>query len=190
MEQEHTLSPQESLNIIADTISRTKENIKENSFYFLLWGWLIAIASFSFFFLQKYTNFEYYFLSFPLLVSVGIITTILVYRKRKASSTETYLIYFLSRMWGVLGLSFIIVVFINVSQKLPPFTYTLLIAGIGILVSGWAMKFKPLIIGGVLFLVSAIGSIYIADDYKVLLEGVAMIVGYLIPGYLLKYSNS
>ncbi|HXA01158.1 MAG TPA: hypothetical protein VNW99_04165 [Cytophagaceae bacterium] len=190
MNTEKTLSPQESLNIIADTIALTKENIKENSFCFLLWGWLLTISSFSFFLLHQYTSFEYYFLPFPVLVAIGIITTVVWYLKKTSSKTETYGTFFLSRMWLVLGICFITVVFINVSQKLPPFTYTLLIAGIGALVSGLVMKFKPLSVGGILFLCAAITSIYILDDYKVLLQGVAIITGFLIPGYMLKYSNS
>jgi general stress protein CsbA len=180
-------SPQESLSLITEAISKTKENIKENSFPFLLWGWLITIASFSYFLLQQYTGFRFYFIPFPVLVAAGIIATVIWYAKQKSTSaTETYLNYFLSRMWLVLGINFLAVVFINVSQNLTPFTYTLMLAAIGTLVSGLIMKFTPLTIGGVIFLASALISIYIPDDYKALLHGVAMVAGYLIPGYLLK----
>lgn len=181
------LSPQESLSLIAEAISKTKDNIKENSFPFLLWGWLIAVASFSYFLLQQYTSFRFYFIPFPVFVAVGMITTVIWYLKQKSTSaTESYLNYFLSRMWLVLGINFLAVVFISVSQNLTPFTYTLILAAIGTLVSGLVMKFTPLTIGGVIFLVSALTCIYIPDDYKVLLHGAAIVSGYLIPGYLLK----
>ena len=184
---EKPLSAQESLLLITEAISKTKENIKENSFPFLLWGWLITIASFSYFLLQQFTSFRLYFIPFPILVAAGIATTVFWYSKQKtASATETYLNYFLSRLWLVLGINFLAVVFINVSQNLTPFTYTLIIAAIGTLVSGLAMKFRPLTIGGGIFLLSALISIYIPNDYKALLHGVAIIAGYLIPGYLLK----
>jgi hypothetical protein len=75
---------------------------------------------------------------------------------------------------------------VNVSQGKVPFTYTLLVAGIGTLVSGWVMKFRPLIVGGILFLLFAIASVYMADDFKLLAHGIAIVAGYLIPGYLLK----
>jgi hypothetical protein len=188
---EKILSPQESLQVITEAINRTKENYKENSFYFTLWGWLIATASLSFFLLHEYTTFQYYFLPFPVLVTAGIITTLLSYSKRKSiSRTETYLSYFFSRLWLVLGISFVVIVFINVSQKLPPFTYTLLLAGIGTLISGLVMKFNPLKIGGILFFISSIVCIYLPDGYKPLLSFIAIIAGYLIPGYLLKSSQS
>jgi hypothetical protein len=184
---EKQLSPQESLALIADAIRKTKDNFKDNSSYFMLWGWLIAIASFSFFALHQFTAFKFYFLPFHLLVAAGIITTLVWYFKRKgADPTETYLGYFFSRLWLVLGLGFIVIVFVSVSQKLPPFLYTLVIAAIGTLISGLAMKFKPLIIGGMLFFAAAITGVYIPDVYKPLLAGIAIIAGYLIPGYLLK----
>ena len=187
--EEKFLSPQESLILITDAIIRTKENIKENSFPFLLWGWLITIASFSFFLLHQYTLSQYYFLPFPVLGIAGVIITVIYYRKRISTSTVSYLSNFLYKMLLVLGLSFFVVVFISVSQNRLPFTYTLIIAAIGTLASGLTMKFNPLIIGGTIFFVGAIASVYVTDDYKVLLHGVSIIFGYLIPGYLLKSSS-
>ncbi|PWT77670.1 MAG: hypothetical protein C5B59_03435 [Bacteroidetes bacterium] len=190
MDTEKTLSPQESLDIIANAIAKTKENIRENSFGFLLWGWLITIASFVFFILLNYTSFEYFFIPFPILAFLGIITTIIYFRRRNIRSTITYSSSFINKLWIVLAVSFILVVFINVMQGQFPFTYTLIIAGIGTLVTGWTMNFRPLMIGGIIFLASAVASIYIEDNYKPLLHGLAFIVGYLIPGYLLSKSKS
>jgi hypothetical protein len=190
MESEKFLSPQESLGLIVDAIAKTKDNIRENSFGFLLWGWLIAIASFAYFLLYHYTGTQYYFIPFPVLALVGIVATILSLKKGNSEMTITYTTYFINKMWIVLGIGFIIVVFINVMQGKMPFTYTLILAGIGTLVSGWVMKFLPLSVGGILFLVSAIASVYIADKYKPLLHGIAFVAGYLMPGYLLKNAKA
>jgi hypothetical protein len=187
--EEKSLSPEESLQLITDAITRTKESIRENGFPFLLWGWLITAASFLFFLLHQYTLFQYYFLPFPVLAIVGVLVTIFYYRKRISGSTISHLSNFLYKMWLVLGLSFFVVVFVSISQNHLPFTYTLVIAAIGTLASGLIMKFNPLIIGGTIFFAAAIVSVYVADDYKVLLHGVAIIFGYLIPGYLLKSSS-
>jgi len=190
MKTENILSPQESILVITNAIAKTKENIAKNSFSFLLWGWLISIASFAFFILEQYTTFSFYFIPFPILVSLGIIISLLYYSKRKSRSTLTYIDHFLGKMWMVLGISFLVVVFMNVSQGHAPFTYTLLIAGIGTLVSGLVLRFKPLTAGGILFLFSALASIYINEQYIVLWHGFAVIGGYLIPGYLLKKSKA
>ena len=189
MEPEEVLSPQQSLDLIADAIRKTKENIHENSFGFLLWGWLIAIASFAFFLLHQYTNTKYYFAPFPILAAVGILATAIFLRRKNNEKTLSYTTYFINKMWIVLTICFLMVVFINVTQGRMPFTYTLIIAGSGTLISGWIMKFVPLEIGGILLLSSAIISLYVGDEYKPLLHGIAFVAGYLLPGYLLKMAK-
>jgi hypothetical protein len=189
MEPEEVLSPQRSLDLIAAVIRKTKENIHENSFGFLLWGWLIAIASFALFVLHRYTGTKYYFIPFPVLAAIGVIATAISLKRKNTQSTLTYTSFFINKMWIVLAICFLIVVYINVSQGKMPFTYTLVIAGIGTLVSGWVMNFVPLIIGGILLLSSAVGSLYVGDDYKPLLHGIAFVAGYLVPGYLLKMAK-
>ncbi|MEO7049437.1 MAG: hypothetical protein ABI091_29300 [Ferruginibacter sp.] len=187
--EERSLSPQEGLQLITDAIAMTKANIRQNSFTFLLWGWLVAMASFCFFFLKHYTLTQFYFLPFPIFAFCGIITTIVHYRQKIATSTVSYLTDFLYKMWLVLGLSFFAVVFINVSQHHSPFTYTLIIAAIGTTASGLVMKFNPLIVGGFLFFMASVATVYVPDEYKVLVHGIAFILGYIIPGYLLKFSS-
>jgi hypothetical protein len=191
MATETTLNPSESLKLISDVIIKTKEQYRQNSFYFLLWGWLIASASFCFFVLQYYLHFRYFFLPFPVLVSTGIAITLLRYFRQKAlQPSETYGNFFISRLWLVLGISFIVVVFISLSLHLLPFLFMLIIAGIGTLVSGLSMRFKPLITGGVLFFAAALAGIFVPDSFKVLLFACAIIAGYLLPGYLLQIAKN
>jgi hypothetical protein len=187
---ERTLLPQESLALIADAIRKTKENFRENSRFFLLWGWLIAAASLGFFLLRRYTETRYYFLPFPVLSAAGIVTTLVWYRQLKVKApTETYLGYFFNRLWLVVGISFILVVFVSVSRGLTPFLFTMVVAGIGTMVTGLAMKFRPLVWGGGLFFAAVVAGVYLPASGLPLLNGLAMVGGYLIPGYLLKASH-
>jgi hypothetical protein len=188
--EERILLPQESLALIAEAIRKTKENFRGNSRFYLLWGWLIAAASLGFFLLRQYTGTRFFFLPFPILASAGVVTTLVWYKQLKTKSpTETYLAYFVNRLWMVLGLSFILVVYISVSRGWPPFLYTLIVAAIGTMVSGLAMKFRPLVWGGVLFMGAAVTGVYLPDAYLPLLTVLAMIGGYLVPGYLLKSAH-
>jgi len=180
--------PSQSLQLIAETINKTKENIKEYSFCFMLWGWLIAIASFSFYILHSFTDFQYYYLPFPVLVGIGIVITISHYLRGR-HITETFLTFFLKRMWLVLAGCFILAVLANIFQGHQPFTYTTLIGGIGTLVTGLVLRFRPLVAGGVLFLVAYVISMCVLAEYRPLIQGIAVITGYLIPGYLLKYTK-
>lgn len=188
--EERTLLPQESLALIADAIRKTKENFRENSRFFLLWGWLIAAASLGFFLLRQYTETRFFFLPFPVMSVAGIVTTVVWYtRSRAKAPTETYLGYFFNRLWLVLRVSFILVVFVSVSRGWTPFLYTMVIGGIGTLVTGLAMRFRPLVWGGALFFVAVVVGVYLPTSGLPLLNGLAMIGGYLIPGYLLKASH-
>jgi hypothetical protein len=186
MEKDQPLNPEESLALIYQTIAQTKVNLKQHSFIFLLWGWLLAFASIIRFFLQTQTNFTYYFIPFPILAGIGLIATLIFYCKKSQPNRETHLNYFIKNLWMVLIIGFIAAVFVSVYQNIEPFTYTLLIAGIGTLVSGIIMKYKPLIFGGICLLTASVLCVFVSSEYKVLIHGIAIILGYLIPGYLLK----
>ncbi len=174
------------MDVILKAISSTKNNIRSNSFYFLMWGWLIAIASFGFFVMEVFFHAWFHFVLFPILGTLGIIVSIVHYSRKRTTSTESHVSHFLSKLWAVLGVAFIIAVFVNVSRGGSPFTDTLMLGGIGTLVSGWVMKFKPLMLGGALFLIASVASVYVPMEYKALLEGITVVAGYLVPGYLLK----
>lgn len=186
---EMKLDPEQSLRIITDTIAKTKDNIRAMSSCFLLWGWLITGASVLFYVLHTFTDFRLYFLPFPAAVVCGGIWTLRYFSRMKAG-TETWLNWFLKQMWLTIGICFLLVVAISLLMKQAPFTYTLLLGGIGTMVSGLVMRFKPLIAGGILFLLLALGSVMVNDAAKPLLQGIAVLGGYLAPGYLLKYSKT
>ncbi|SHM42988.1 hypothetical protein SAMN05444266_10856 [Chitinophaga jiangningensis] len=186
---EMRLDPEQSLRLITATIAKTRDNIRAMSDCFLLWGWLIAGASFAFYGLHAFTDTTLYFLPFPLVVLAGGIWTIRFFRRMKAG-TETWLNWFLKQLWATIGVCFLLVVAMSVVKHQLPFTYTLLLGGLGTLVSGLVMRFRPLIGGGILFLLLACCSVVVSDAIKPLLQGVAVMGGYLIPGYLLKYSKT
>jgi hypothetical protein len=58
--------------------------------------------------------------------------------------------------------------------------------GLGTYISGSMMKFKPLIIGGILSWALAVVGLFVAPEYSLPLISVSIIVAYLVPGYMLK----
>jgi hypothetical protein len=48
-----SLTPEESLRLIEKYVSNYRKNYQSDSFYFLLWGWLIAMASLSHFIILR-----------------------------------------------------------------------------------------------------------------------------------------
>lgn len=190
MENTGQLNPTESLNIISKAISQTKENIKGQSFYYIMWGWIIAIAAFCNYILTTYTDFRHDYLPWLILVPIGWIVSITYsIKNERTKQYQTYFELFLKHLWIVLGISFIVSVFISIALKIHPTIFVLLLAGIGTLVSGLTMKFKPLTIGGLLFFVFAVTSIFVDKSTVLLLNTIAIVTGYLIPAYLLKKSK-
>jgi hypothetical protein len=64
--------------------------------------------------------------------------------------------------------------------------YILLLAGLPTFISGFLIKFKPLIAGGICFWVIALAIFFAGTDTYSLGSAIAMLFGYLIPGYMLK----
>lgn len=50
---EKTLTPEESIQIIQRSISNSRKNMREGSFYYLLWGWALILASLANYFLIR-----------------------------------------------------------------------------------------------------------------------------------------
>ncbi len=73
-------------------------------------------------------------------------------------------------------------------SKLGLSTYPLimLIYGIWLFVSGGALKFKPMIYGGVINWIFAIASFFLMFKMQLLALAVAVLLGYIIPGHMLK----
>ena len=66
-----------------------------------------------------------------------------------------------------------------------PIPFILTITGLGTFVSGTILKFKPLTWGGLLFWIAAIGASFVAPINQLLINGIAIFIGYIIPGILL-----
>jgi hypothetical protein len=192
-------TPEESLDLINKHISNFKLNYKESGKIFLLWGWILTLASFSNFVILKILHSkEAYELMGPLslvnwvvFVLIGFIILYFMDRKinrgKKAySSLEGYI----KNLWIVAAFSFFIGTFICFNLGITPPPIMLLIAGIATTTSGLLIKFRPVILGGIAFFVFSIAASYISNEYISLIVGLAIICGYLIPGYFLKSAKA
>jgi hypothetical protein len=61
--------------------------------------------------------------------------------------------------------------------------------GAATFVSGIMIRFRPLLMGGIIFWVAGVLCYFVAPIDQYLVGGIAMILGYLLPGYLLKYQK-
>jgi hypothetical protein len=186
------MTEKESLQIIQEMISTSKGKIKDNSFFYLLWGWLVLVASLSNYFLLQ-INYEYAFIPWPILMTIGgIASGIAGYRLGKKANVITVIDKAMMYLWwGFLVLILIVLIMTGVNKMPWQSTYPLIISlyGFGTFVSGGILKFKPLLLGGVACWIIAIVAFFVSPENVLLLTALSIVVSYLIPGYMLKYKK-
>lgn len=194
MEKEK-LTPEDSFNIINKAVSNFKMNYKETSKVFLLWGWVLTIASFSHFTILKILLSKeaydliglYSIINWSVFVACGFIIQYFILRKvHMKKKVYSHLEKYISKLWQVSAAGFLVGSFICIKLEINPPAIMLLIAGIATTTSGLLIKFRPLALGGITFFICSIAVTFVTNEYLLLINGLAIICGYLIPGYLLR----
>lgn len=186
---EKTLTNQESLQLIREMVATSKNNLKDNSIFYLLWGWLVLAASLSqFAFIQLHL--QYSWLPWPVLMTIGgVASGIIGYRLGKKSNVISHLDKMMIYLWYSFVVVLLIIIVMAIFHKISwMVVYPLIISlyGMGTFISGGILKFKPLIIGGVACWVISIVAFFVANEYVLLLTALSIVIAYLIPGYMLK----
>src|SRR5690606_8138359 len=179
------LTAQESLDIITGMIRQAKGNARRNGFHFLLWGWVVVVANLGMYALTL-LNYPYPYVVWAITIPAWIISFIKGYRDKKADRVYTHLDRISLWLWIMFGLA--IVVFVVMGQKINyqinPVILTT--ATIPTFVSGALLRFKPLMFGGASFWAFGLITFMLPYEVQPLMSAVAIICGFLLPGYLLK----
>jgi hypothetical protein len=187
--EEKDLTGEESLKIIAGMINRTKSNVRQGSFHLLFWGWLIVICSLAEYLLARLAGMEHSYRVW-LLVIPGVFVS-MGYGIAKGRREKVYT--YADRIWMWTWMAFIFtmtVLFIIHSGSMETISpYILMLVGFPTFVSGMIIRFRPLIIGGISFWIFAVIVNFGGPVIGPVGVPVAMIAGYLIPGYMLKHKT-
>lgn len=184
--QNDMLSPQQSLDLIQSMINEAKGNVRDNSFYYLFWGWVLIVAHIGSFTLIK-IEFDYPFAVWLIVIPAWIISFVYGSRQRnKQKRTTTHLERVNITLWVSFGVLAVVIPFFGsfINYQINPII--LLVGSMATLASGVILKFKPLMIGGVIFFVFGLPCFFVSNEYQSLLSALAITLGYLVPGYLLK----
>jgi hypothetical protein len=191
--EKNSLTPEESLLLISRTIEETKQRFQENGHIIVLWGSITFIVFLSqyvlvFLGLHKIFDIMWTCILFPL----GAIYTFIYARgkEKKNNMPKTILGRILGTMGWVLGLNLMILGFIFGDQldknAAPVF---LILLALFIIMAGVSIKFKPLIIGGILLNLTGFSTFFVNTDYYGLCMMLGSVVGLIIPGILLNKSK-
>ena len=181
-------SPQDGLQLIQNMIDKAKNSVADKSFYFLLWGWLVFIGCILQFTLKVFVQTSLHPVAWSIMYIGFIVSFWYGRRQRKITIVKTYVDEALRNIWMVLGISqtLVVLIFLRRGGWENCYTIFILLYSIGCFLTGRTLKFPPLVWGGVICWGLAILSTFTTYDANILICAVAILVSYIIPGYLLR----
>lgn len=189
--KEENFSPEQSLQLIQSMISKTKQDMSDNSIYFLVWGWITFIACTGQFVLKHIVKYDQHYQVWWLIV-VGIAFSIWYgIKEGKRQKVKTYVDDSIKYLWMGMGISYFVlsIILTKVGWDSAVFPFFIMMYGLGTFVSGSILQFRPLVIGGIIAWALAIGTVYVEYDYQMLFGAAAILVSYIIPAYMLRSRN-
>lgn len=183
------LTIQESLQIITTMIHEAKGSVKRNSFYLLLWGWVVVIANFGMFTLIQ-MHYSKPYLVWLIAIPAWLASFYKGFKDSREATTITHLGTIIMWLWISFGIIITTIIFFGskINYQISPLV--LLITAIPTLGCGAVTRFRPLVIGGIIFWVAGIIAFLLPLPFQPLVSAIAFIAGYLLPGYLIRNSHS
>lgn len=154
--EEKKLTKLESISIIAEMISRTKERYIGDGNIMIMWGWLtVAVTCLVWSLLAATLNPAWNWLWFLIPAIGGTLTPIMAKKSERKQGVKTYSDKISSQIWlavGLIGMIATIVClgfgFAGIYAWSLMFVYALIIVPFAEIVQGLIMREKSLVIGG------------------------------------------
>jgi hypothetical protein len=180
-------SPEESIRVIQTMIDKTRTSVVDNSFYFLLWGWLVFSAALLQYVLYVFVRTDANGAAWTLMF-VGFLVSIIRRTKQKPRPVRTYIDEGLGNIWicVVVVQALIAFVFMRRGGWENCYTFFILLYSIGCFLTGRLLKFLPLIWGAGACWALAILTTFVNLETNMLLIAAAVLISYIIPGHLLR----
>jgi hypothetical protein len=189
----NSFDDRQSIQVIKEMIQVSQKNFKNDGILFILWGWLMFYYYVSYYIiykivitLQMQRRYDYFI---NMLVVIAIAFTI-YYVYKKSKKVKTYIGVSLRYVWITLVACLILSrLMINniihqVNLELNHSLYMMLIA-FAIIITGGILRYKLVIIGGIVFGGLAYACSYFDIQTQLLFEAAAWLVAFIIPGHIL-----
>jgi hypothetical protein len=181
--------PLASLQLIDAMINKARNRFSENGHLYLLWGWVVLFCSIAHQVLQYVWPHPQYYLVWMLTWLAVIYQFVYLARSGKTQAVYTYTDEILKYVWLVFiivtGLTVVIVSHntANPNASTPVF---LVMYGMPTALSGIILKQRSLVVGACCCWVFALSTMFLSPLFHMPLLSLAVIVAWIIPGYLLK----
>ena len=186
MQQQEELSHKESLQLIEEMIYKAKNSYHESGTSALLWGGTImfcSIVSFANTWLQLGWLNQVWWLTLIALIPQIVISV----RESKAQKFKSHTADAMGGIWISFGIGiFLISFYSNVVKAESTATLFLIMYGMPTFATGFAHRFTPMIIGGIICWASAIASVYVPYRVDVILFFASAFFAWFLPGLILR----
>lgn len=188
--REQNITELESLAIIQEMIEKTRQHLNDKSTYFFLWGFAVFLCAIAQYIMLKMllTNTQRVWLAMPIVAMVHIY---MVIKDQKKSVVKTHNDTAIQSLWIALGIGFIVLTYLSFRISFNIFPLLILLYGIGTFVTGRIIQFTPLWLGGIACFILSVAITFIDGSEQLLILALAVLLSYIIPGFLLKlqYKN-
>lgn len=187
-ENEKQMTGAESLSIISGMINHAKNRFSETGHLYLLWGFVIFTCCITqFIMLYFFKNQDAYYVWYSTWLVV-IYQFYYLFKKRKSEMVKTYTDEIMGFVWLTFVIcSFLLVYIVLKNNMLIALNACILVMyGMPTFLSGVILRFNSLKIGGIICWMLAIGAMFTASQYQVLLLAAAVVAAWIIPGFILR----
>ncbi len=185
--KEETLTKEESLALIMDMVGQAKARVgRQGSFYFLLWGWVVMLANAGHYVLGAYTQFEYPYMVWLIVIPAIVASIVYGMRQDRAAQVKGYFDHVYAYVWLAISFGILLTLIFMDVISMRPNAIILLLAATGTFISGQLIRFKPLTWGALTLWIGSICAFVVPIMDQYLVAAIAIALGYLVPGYLLR----
>lgn len=200
--EEKKLTEKESLSIITEMISRTKERYIGDGNIMLMWGWLtVAVTGLVWLALALTYNPMWNWLWFLIPVVGGIATPIMARKTERERGVITYSDRISSQIWTAVGVIALVATalclgfsFAGIRIWTVMYVYALIIVPFGEIAQGIIVKEKSLIVGGSIGMVIGlftvcclIGNVILYAYWFLPLFMLAFVSMMIVPGFVINH---
>ncbi len=187
---QQNLSERESLQIIQRMIQTAKQEQKDNGAGWIFWGWLLFLASALSVVNIHMEWFSQFFFWNCFGIGAILLTLVSVWRSipfQKSAPVKTYT----GELFQKLNIGFavtLLLVIVAMNRGIGPvYGFAILSAlyGFWILIYGTALHFKPSMIGACFTWACSLAGLFVRTfEQAMILHGIGVLAGYIIPGHL------
>src|SRR5699024_1472717 len=194
---EKELQPEESIKIIQQMIKASQQQFANNGIFMIIWAIVLILAALVNYFLitlsvDRETMNQGITLTWIIFPSLGgIISFIVGKRQSKKENVKTHIGNLLKYMWIGFGVALFFTILFPALNGNSPIPFILILTAFAIYIFALGIKYFPFILGSVCVLALGVIAFWVNYPTQLLAFGLAILIGYLIPGIMLyrKYND-